>query len=102
MHYVCAASMGYAMDGLQALDLALIAAGAFAAAFVTDIAGFAFGVVAAAVWLHVLMPIQAAALIVPHPPSGLVKKGVPEWRVRQPTRAELMSGGRPLMTNIRS
>jgi hypothetical protein len=39
------------MDGLQALDLALFAGGAFAAAFVTGVAGFAFGIVAAAVWL---------------------------------------------------
>jgi hypothetical protein len=36
------------------------------------------------------------------PPSGLVKKDSPEWRIRQPTRAELMSGGRPLMTSIKS
>jgi hypothetical protein len=58
VHGVCTDAMGYAMDGLQALDLALFAAGAFAAAFVTGIAGFAFGVVAAAVWLHVLTSLS--------------------------------------------
>ena len=34
--------MGYAMDQFQTLDLALFAAGTFAAAFVTGLAGFAF------------------------------------------------------------
>jgi hypothetical protein len=32
------------------------------------------------------------------PPSGLVKKGDPEWRVRQPTKDELMSGGRRVLS----
>lgn len=71
--------MGYAMDGLQTLDLGLFAAGAFAAAFVTGIAGFAFGVVAAAVWLHVLTPVQAAALIVVF---GLIVQGWSVWKLR--------------------
>jgi uncharacterized protein len=52
------------MDGLQNFDLALFAAGTFAAAFVTGLVGFAFGVVAAAVWLHFLAPAQVAPLIV--------------------------------------
>ena len=42
-----AEAMGYAMDGLQTLDLAFFSAGTFAAAFVTGLAGFAFGIVAA-------------------------------------------------------
>jgi len=67
------------MDDLQTLDLALFAAGAFAAAFVTGIAGFAFGVVAAAVWLHVLTPVQAAALIVVF---GLIVQGWSVWKLR--------------------
>src|SRR5213075_1933184 len=55
----CAADpMGYAMDGLQTLDIVLFCAGAFAAAFVTGLAGFAFAVVATAVWLHFLPPVQ--------------------------------------------
>lgn len=56
--------MGYAMGQLQTLDLTLFTAGAFAAAFVTGLAGFAFAIVAAAVWLHFLPPAQAAELIV--------------------------------------
>ena len=56
--------MGYAMADLQTFDLILFAAGTFAAALVTGVAGFAFGIVAAAVWLHFLSPAHATALIV--------------------------------------
>jgi hypothetical protein len=35
-----AEAMGYAMDGLQTLDIALFSAGTFAAAFVTGLAGW--------------------------------------------------------------
>jgi uncharacterized membrane protein YfcA len=72
--------MGYAMDGFSILDLALFAAGAFAAAFVTGLAGFAFGIVAAAVWLHFLAPAQATALIVAF---GLIVQGVSVWKLRR-------------------
>jgi len=72
--------MGYAMDGFTILDLALFAAGTFAAAFVTGLAGFAFGIVAAAVWLHFLAPAQAAALIVAF---GLIVQGVSVWKLRR-------------------
>ena len=67
------------MDGFSTLDLALFAAGAFAAAFVTGLAGFAFGIVAAAVWLHFLSPAQATALIVAF---GLIVQGVSVWKLR--------------------
>src|SRR5207244_12048731 len=56
--------MGYAMDQFHTLDLALFLAGAFAAAFVTGLAGFAFAIVAAAVWLHFMAPAQATPLII--------------------------------------
>ena len=72
--------MGCVMDQLQTLDLALFAAGTFAAAFVTGIAGFAFGIVAAAVWLHFLSPVQAAALIVGF---GLIVQGWSVWKLRK-------------------
>ena len=71
--------MGYAMGQLQTLDLALFSAGTFAAAFVTGLAGFAFAIVAAAVWLHFLAPAQAAALIVAF---GLIVQGVSVWKLR--------------------
>jgi uncharacterized protein len=67
------------MGQLQTLDLALFTAGAFAGAFVNGTAGFAFGFVAAAVWLHFLPPTQAAALIVAF---GLIVASVSVWKFR--------------------
>jgi uncharacterized membrane protein YfcA len=45
----------------------------------TGLAGFAFGIVAAAVWLHFLSPIQAAALIIAF---GLIVQGAAVWKLR--------------------
>src|SRR5437763_16870537 len=72
--------MGYAMDQFHTLDLALFLAGAFAAAFVTGLAGFAFAVVATAVWLHFLPPVQATALTVAF---GLIVQGMSVWKLRK-------------------
>jgi uncharacterized protein len=55
-----------------AFDLILFVAGTFTASFVAGLAGFAFGIVAAAVWLHILSPAQATALIVAY---GLIVQG---------------------------
>ena len=71
--------MGYAVGQFQTADLALFTAGTFAAAFVTGLAGFAFAILAAAVWLHFLAPAQAAALIVAF---GLIVQGVSVWKLR--------------------
>jgi uncharacterized protein len=68
------------MDGLSIVDLTLFVAGAFAAAFVTGLAGFAFAIVAAAAWLHFLPPTQATALIVAY---GLIVQGVSVWKLRR-------------------
>jgi uncharacterized membrane protein YfcA len=72
--------MGYAMPDLQTLDLILFASGTFAAALVTGVAGFAFGIVAAAVWLHFLSPAHATALIVAY---GLIVQGLSVWKLRR-------------------
>src|SRR5256885_1060729 len=72
--------MGYAMDQFHTLDLALFLAGAFAAAFVTGLAGFAFAIVAAAVWLHFMAPAQATPLIIAF---GLIVQGVSVWKLRR-------------------
>ena len=61
-------------------DLALFLASVFAASVVAGLAGFAFGVVAAALWLHILTPLQTAALIVAY---GLVVQGYAVWKLRQ-------------------
>jgi len=68
------------MADLQTFDLILFAAGTFAAALVTGIAGFAFGIVAAAVWLHFLSPAHATALIVAY---GLIVQGISVWKLRR-------------------
>src|SRR5438552_9586654 len=51
----------------------------FAAALVAGLAGFAFGLVAAAVWLHILTPLQTATLIIAF---GLVVQGYSVWQLR--------------------
>jgi hypothetical protein len=71
--------MGYAMDAFHTLDLGPFILGTIAAAFVTGLAGFAFGIVAAAVWPHFLPPAQAAVLIVAF---GLIVQGVSVWKLR--------------------
>ena len=47
------------MDG-TILNVAIYLTATFAAALVTGVAGFAFGLVAAGVWLHILTPMQTA------------------------------------------
>jgi len=66
------------MDG-TVLDLIIFLVATFAAALVAGIAGFAFGLVAAAVWLHVLTPLQTATLIIGY---GLLVQGVAVWKLR--------------------
>jgi len=68
------------MADLPILDLLLFAAGTFAAALVTGVAGFAFGIVAAAAWLHFLPPAQTTALIVAY---GLIVQGISVWKLRR-------------------
>ena len=68
------------MGDLLAVDLVLFVAATFAASFVAGLAGFAFGIVAAAVWLHFLPPAQTAALIVAF---GLIVQGVAVWKLRK-------------------
>ena len=72
--------MGCAMGDLHAVDLILFVLATFAAAFITGLAGFAFAIVAAAVWLHFLSPAQGAALIVAF---GLIVQGWAVWKLRK-------------------
>src|SRR4029077_6741281 len=69
---------GVAVDGSLA-NLSLYLAATFLAALVTGIAGFAFGLVAAAAWLHILTPLQTATLIIAY---GLVVQGISVWKLR--------------------
>jgi len=65
--------------GFDSLDLAIFVAATFLAAFVTGLSGFAFGLIAAGIWLHVITPVQTAALIVAF---GLLAQGTSVWKLR--------------------
>jgi uncharacterized membrane protein YfcA len=63
----------------HALFLGSFFAATFAAAVVAGLAGFAFGIVAAAAWLHILSPQQTVALIIGY---GLIVQGYAVWKLR--------------------
>src|SRR5258707_13166252 len=65
------------------LTVAIYLTATFAAALVTGVAGFAFGLVAAGVWLHILTPMQTATLIIAF---GLVVQGISVWKLRHALR----------------
>src|SRR6266542_562864 len=65
------------------INLAIYLTATFAAALVTWVAGFACGLVAAAVWLHILTPTQTATLIIAF---GLVVQGISVWKLRHALR----------------
>jgi uncharacterized membrane protein YfcA len=60
-------------------DLAIFLIGTLAAAFVTGLAGFAFGRVAASIWLYALTQSQTSALIVAY---ALLVQGYAVWKLR--------------------
>lgn len=62
------------------LDLALFLLATFSAALAAGLAGFAFGLIAAAIWLHILPPLQTAALIIAF---GILVQGIAVWKLRQ-------------------
>jgi len=57
----------------------LLLSGTFLAALVAGLGGFAFGIIAAAVWLYILTPLQTATLIMC---LGLVVQGYSVWKLR--------------------
>jgi uncharacterized protein len=71
----------------------LFLGGTFLAALVAGLGGFAFGIIAAAIWLYILPPLQTATLIVL---LGLVVQGYSVWKLRHALRwrrlAPLMIG----------
>jgi uncharacterized protein len=68
------------MDTVLSPGLLVFMLGTFAAAFVTGLAGFAFGMVAAAIWLHALSPAETAVLIVAY---ALLVQGYAAWKLRR-------------------
>ena len=71
------------LSDLSLLDLFIFLAAGFAASLITGLAGFAFGIIAAGPWLHVLSPAQTTALIVGF---GLVVQGFSVWKLRAAIR----------------
>jgi uncharacterized membrane protein YfcA len=69
----------------ELLDLGLFVGASFVAATLAGVAGFAFGLVAASVWLHILTPLQTTSLIVVF---GLLVQGYSVWRLRHALRFE--------------
>jgi len=67
------------------LDLAVFLAATLVAAVVAGMAGFAFGLIAAAGWLHVLAPAQVTALIVAY---ALIVQGYAVWKLRHALRLQ--------------
>jgi uncharacterized membrane protein YfcA len=67
------------MDGFS-LDLVIFLIATFAGALVAGLSGFAFGLVAASIWLYILTPLQSATLIVAF---GLIVQGYSVWKLRR-------------------
>lgn len=67
------------MDGLS-LELSLFVVATFAGALVAGLSGFAFGLVAASIWLYILTPLQTATLIIAF---GLIVQGYSVWKLRR-------------------
>jgi uncharacterized protein len=61
------------------LDLTIFLIATFAGALVAGLSGFAFGLVAASIWLYILTPLQTATLIVAF---GLIVQGYSVWKLR--------------------
>ena len=67
------------MDG-SPLELPLFLFATFAGALVAGLSGFAFGLVAASIWLYILTPLQTATLIIAF---GLIVQGYSVWKLRR-------------------
>src|SRR5581483_609715 len=69
---------GEHMDGLP-FELPLFLVATFAGGLVAGLSGFAFGLVAASMWLYILTPLQTASLIIAF---GLIVQGYSVWKLR--------------------
>lgn len=65
------------------LDLAMFLLACFLASLVAGLAGFAFGLVASGIWLHVISPVQSAVLIAAF---ACVVQSLAIWRMRHLVR----------------
>ncbi len=69
---------GEHMDGIT-FEIPSFLIATFAGAVVAGLSGFAFGLVAASMWLYILTPLQSASLIVAF---GLIVQGYSVWKLR--------------------
>jgi uncharacterized protein len=67
------------MDHTDPFALTIFVLGTATASFVTGLAGFAFGLIAATIWLYALTPVQTTSLIVTY---GLLVQGYAVWKLR--------------------
>jgi len=67
------------MDGFS-FEIPIFLIATFAGALVAGLSGFAFGLVAASMWLYILTPLQTATLIIAF---GLIVQGYSVWKLRQ-------------------
>jgi uncharacterized protein len=66
------------MDGTISQIGSFLAA-TFAASFVAGVSGFAFALIAAAVWLHIMTPLETATLTIGY---GMIVQGYGAWKLR--------------------
>ena len=67
------------MLGAVPLDLIVFVVACFAGALIAGVAGFAFGLIASAIWLHAIAPAQSAPLIAAF---AIVVQGASLWKLR--------------------
>src|SRR5215218_7529609 len=66
------------MDGFS-IELRFFFFATLTGALVAGLSGFAFGLVAASIWLYILSPLQTATLIIAF---GLIVQGFSVWKLR--------------------
>jgi len=66
------------MDGFLP-DLTVFLIATFGGGLIAGLSGFAFGLIAASVWLYILNPLQTATLIIAF---GLIVQGYSVWKLR--------------------
>jgi uncharacterized protein len=66
-------------DTVVPLDLVLFFLATLIGAVVAGVAGFAFGLIASAIWLHIISPAQSAPLIAAF---AILIQGATLWKLR--------------------
>ena len=67
------------MSSAVPLELLVFVSACFTGALVAGVAGFAFGLIASAIWLHAIAPAQSAALIAAF---AIIIQGASLWKLR--------------------